>query len=78
MKYKMYLLEPNITRRRNRFDFYTCVATRPNPIEKIMSSSHDATRAIYCELGFRESETFKDIKIKVTIYIKIVIILKDY
>ena len=74
----MYLLEPNITRCRNRIDFYSCVATRLNPIEKIMTSGRDAKRAMYCELGFRVSETFKDIRIKVTIYIKIVIMLKDY
>ena len=30
--------------------FYSCVATHPNPIENIMTSSRDATRANYCEL----------------------------
>ena len=34
----------------SRIDFYSCVATRPNPTKKIMTSGRDATRAIYCEL----------------------------
>ena len=40
------------SRCRIRIDFYSCIATCQNPIEKIMTSSRDASRAIYCEPSF--------------------------
>ena len=50
------------SRRRNRIEFYSCVATRPNPIEKTttMTSGRDASRAIYvyCEPSLSVNTSF--------------------
>ena len=47
----------DMSRCRNRIDFNSCIVTRPNPIEKIITSGRDVTCAIYCELGLRDNGT---------------------
>ena len=51
----------------------TSRSMHPNPIEKIMTSGRDATRAIYCELGLINIPVFKVIAVE----LEVVSFIKD-